>query len=86
MVWAGQFIILNGRDLHQNDNGPSEYRACLVFNPLLYSGGWNTEHVGWFSNVVQFCSVFQWLGFGMIGTIAIAIAVTDHSKTEPLEI
>ena len=32
------------------------------------------------------CSDFQCYGFGMVWTIAIAIAVTEHSKTEPLEI
>ena len=35
-----------------------------------------------------FCSDFQWVGFRMVGTkaIAIAIALTDHSKNKPLEI
>ena len=33
-----------------------------------------------------FCSDFQQFGFGSFWTITIAIAMTDHSITEPLEI
>ena len=33
-----------------------------------------------------FCMAFHWFVFRMVGTISIAIAITDHSKTEPLEI
>ena len=32
------------------------------------------------------CSYFQWFSFRMDWTIAIALATTDHSKTDPLEI
>ena len=31
-----------------------------------------------------FCMAFHWFVFRMVGTISIAIAITDHSKTEPL--
>ena len=47
-------------------------------------------------SVFQWCSVlnkmaailldFQWFGFRMVGTIALAIAITENSNTEPLEI
>ena len=65
-----------------------------------YIGGWNTEHILYYNgsplfgfpmafrfkpNGSHFLG-FQWFGFEMVGTIALAIALTNHSKTEPLEI
>ena len=68
----------------------------------MNSRGWNTERVWipmvalclvQFSNVILFPMVFrseqngshfQWFGFGIVGTKA--ITMTDHFKTEALEI
>ena len=52
---------------------------------ILYSGGLNTEqgntkHIG-MPNVLS--SDFQCFSFLLVGTVAIAIAITDYSKTEP---
>ena len=67
----------------------SVFQWCLVFQQcsvLNKMAAILSKTIGNRNKMVAIFSDFQWFVFKMVGTIAIAIAITDHSKTEPLEI